>query len=201
MIQQVNLYTQELRPRKERLQAGTLAGLVVLALLAVAVAAGMVRHEAAELDERVDAMVAENLRLEQRITDLSAQVQARQPSPDIREALDRVTATLVRRERVLERVENLVLTGGGRFSPQMAALARQIPEDVWLTGIRLDARATRMVIEGRARSGALVPTYLEKLGDEPVFAGETFGAFRLTRPEQGAWIEFRVATERTGETN
>ncbi|MEE3117033.1 MAG: fimbrial assembly protein, partial [Pseudomonadota bacterium] len=82
MIQQVNLYTQELRPRKERLQAGTLAGLVVLALLAVAVAAGMVRHEAAELDERVDAMVAENLRLEQRITDLSAQVQARQPSPD-----------------------------------------------------------------------------------------------------------------------
>ena len=124
MIQQVNLYTQELRPQKERLQAGTLAGLVMLALLAVAVAAGMVRHEAAELDERVDAMVAENLRLEQRITDLSAQVQARQPSPDIREALDRVTATLVRRERVLERVENLVLTGGGRFSPQMAALAR-----------------------------------------------------------------------------
>lgn len=201
MMQQVNLYTQELRPRREQLQVGTLMTLVALVLVALIVTKAATHYQNGRLEAQVEALESQNRSLEQNIARLSETVRARQPAPEVQQALERVTATLMRRQRLLERVENLVLNNGGRFSPQMAALARQIPDDVWLTGIRLNGQQARVTIEGRARSGALVPAYLENLSDEPVFTGKTFGAFRLTRPESGRWIEFHVATERAGGGN
>lgn len=201
MTQQVNLYTQELRPRKQTLQAGALVTLVAVLVVALGVGSAFVRYQNSELEARVSALESQTQTLEQNVVELSERVSARQPAPEIQDALDRVTETLARRQKLLERVEGLILNDGGRFSPQMAALARQIPKDVWLTGIRLDAQPSLVTIEGRARSGALVPTYLENLGNEPVFTGQTFGAFRLTRPEEGRWIKFHVATERAGENN
>lgn len=201
MTQQVNLYTQELRPRKEVLQAGALVTLMAVLLVALGVVFAVIGYQNSELDARVSVLESQTQTLEQNVVQLSERVSARQPAPEIQDALDRVTETLARRQKLLERVEGLILNDGGRFSPQMAALARQIPKDVWLTGIRLDAQPSLVTIEGRARSGALVPAYLENLGNEPIFTGQTFGAFRLTRPEEGQWIEFHVATERAGENN
>jgi len=201
MTQQVNLYTQELRPRKEILQAGALVALVAVLAVALGIGSAVIRYQNSELEARVSALESQTQTLEQNVVQLSERVSARQPAPEIQDALDRVTETLARRQKLLERVEGLILNDGGRFSPQMAALARQIPKDVWLTGIRLDAQPSLVTIEGRARSGALVPTYLENLGNEPVFTGQTFGAFRLTPPEEGQGNEFHVATERARENN
>lgn len=201
MTQQVNLYTRELKPRKETLQAGALVALVAVMVVALGIGSAVIRYQNSELEARVSALESQTQTLEQNVVQLSESVSARQPAPEIQDALDRVTETLARRQKLFERVESLILNDGGRFSPQMAALARQIPKDVWLTGIRLDAQPSLVTIEGRARSGALVPTYLENLGNEPVFTGQTFGAFRLTQPEEGRWIEFHVATERAGENN
>ncbi|WP_324125909.1 PilN domain-containing protein [Marinobacter sp. F4218] len=201
MIQQVNLYVQELRPHKERMQAGMLMGLVGLLILVIGAAGAVVHYQNNRLTTQVNELELQNIGLEQDITRLSAEVSARQPAPEVREALEQVNDALLRRQRLLERVEGLVLHGGGRFSPQMAALARQIPDNVWLTGIRLNGQQSKVTIEGRARSSALVPAYLENLSDEPAFAGKTFGAFRLSRPESGRWIDFHVATERSGEAN
>ncbi|AOY88887.1 fimbrial assembly protein [Marinobacter salinus] len=199
MIQQVNLFTRELRPRKEIFKAGAAMGLVGLAFAGFAAAYGVVQYQNNHLEEHVTRLEQETRSLDQVVTQLSEAVSARQPAPEVQDALKRITDTLTRRQRLLERVESLVLDGGQSFSPRMAALARQIPEDVWLTALRLDAERGQVTIEGRARSGALVPAYLENLGDEPVFTGKTFGAFRLSRPDEGAWIDFHVATERSGE--
>ena len=201
MIQQVNLYTHEFRPRKEHWHAGTAIGLVLAVVLVVAIAATFVRYQHASLDAQVAQMEARNARLEQVVVELAETVGARQPDPALEGALDRVSETLARRQLLLAKVEGLVSNNNTPFSPQMAALARQIPENVWLTGIRLEAPTTQVVIEGRAGTGALVPLYLQKLGKEPAFAGRTFGAFKLSRPEAGQWVDFRVATERGGGGN
>ncbi|MBW0149328.1 PilN domain-containing protein [Marinobacter arenosus] len=201
MNQQVNLYVQELRPRKESVQAGTFLGLVAVLVIVLVVTGAVVGHQNSRLAEQVNDIERQNLGLEQDITRLSAVVSARQPAPEVVKTLEQVSETLLRRQRLLEQVEGLVLNDGGRFSPQMAALARQIPDNVWLTGIQLDGLQSRVTIEGRARSSALVPAYLENLSNEPAFAGKTFGAFRLSRPEDGRWIDFHVATERSGEAN
>lgn len=199
MILRVNLYTEELRPRRQKLQAGTALAIVGAGLLLVILAAGLVRYHNMDLDARVAGLEQQNRQLEQAVARLEGAVQGRQPDTDLQAQLADVTETLARRQRLLAKVESLVLSEDRRFSPGMAALARQIPEDVWLTGVTLAADADQVILEGRSRSGALVPLYLEKLGQEPAFAGKTFGAFRLSRVDEGPWIEFRVASQRTGE--
>ena len=199
MIQQVNLYTDELRPRKERLQAGMAVGVLVVGLVLVACVAGFLTYENSLMANKASRLDRQNQQLEQAVAELSAAVQARQPDAEVEEALDRVTQTLARRQRLLERVESLVLSEGRNFSPQLAALARQIPDNVWLTDVTLESGQDRVTIEGRSRDGALVPLYLENLGDEAAFAGRTFGAFRLSRSEQGRWIDFHVSSTREGE--
>jgi len=199
MIQQVNLYTDELRPRKEKLQAGTAISILVVGLVLVAFVAGFLTYQNSVMANKASRLDRQNQQLEQAVAELTAAVQARQPDSEVEEALARVTQTLARRQRLLEKVESLVLSDGRQFSPQMAALARQIPEDVWLTGVILESGADKVTIEGRSREGALVPLYLENLGEEAAFTGRTFGAFRLSRPEEGRWIDFHVSSKREGE--
>lgn len=199
LVQQVNLYTDELRPHRENLQAGMAVSLLVLALAVIVVAAGVARYQESRLQAETRGLQHQNERLQRSVEQLTKEVEARQPDPEVEAALGRVTATLARRQRLLDRVENLIATETTGFSSPLSALARQVPQGLWLTNIRLDASNGAVGLAGKAQSGRLVPVYLEKLGDESAFAGKTFGSFRLDREEDGRWIEFRVATDADGE--
>ena len=195
--QQINLYTDDLRPRKERLQAGGAVGLLGLALVILAGAAGFVRYQNAQLTDQIASRQHGVEQLEQTVEQLTQQAESRQPDPQVEAALGRVNDTLVRRQRLLTQVENLMSPDTTGFAAPLSALARQVPGGLWLTGIHLNARNGNVELSGRAQAGRLVPAYLEALGEEPAFQGKTFGAFRLERDEDGRWIEFRVATDQS----
>ncbi|MEH6356173.1 MAG: PilN domain-containing protein [Marinobacter sp.] len=199
ILQQVNLYIDELRPCREKLQAGAALSALALALVLVVVAAGVVRYQQFRLQAKVSALEQQSEQLQNSVEQLTNKVDARRPDPEIEVSLDRVTATLVRRQQLLGRVENLIATEATGFSVPLLALARQVPQGLWLTQIRLDALQGNVGLVGKAQSGQLVPMYLGKLGDEPAFAGKTFASFRLGREEGGRWIEFQVATDTDGE--
>lgn len=193
--QQVNLYTDDLRPRREKLQAGAALAMLALALFVIAVAAGVTRYQGSQLEAETVALQQQNEQLRGSVEQLTNEMEARQPDPEVEADLERVTATLARRQQLLDRVENLIATETTGFSESLSALARQVPDGLWLTNIRLDARHGDVGLAGRAQSARLVPVYLEQLGDEPAFSGKTFGSFRLDREEGGRWIEFQVATD------
>ncbi|MDY6816128.1 MAG: PilN domain-containing protein [Pseudomonadota bacterium] len=195
MIQQVNLYTSELRPRQQRLSAARALGITVVLALIIAGCGAWLSYEQRQLAQEVTGLEQQNARLNEAVASLSEAVERRQPDPELEAALQRISETLARRQRLLERVEGLVVSPGQVFSPQMAALARQIPENVWLTGIVMEARPQRIQIEGRSHTSAQVPLYLEQLGKAPAFTGRTFGVFRIDRPDEGNWVEFFVASE------
>lgn len=196
MIQQVNLYTDELRPRHEPLQAATALFVLALALVLIIIAAGYVRYE---LGARQDALAESKTglqALEARAGALTAEVESQRKDPALALALDEVAGRIAQRRRLLEEVERLVVTGEEGFSPYLSAMARQVPGDVWLTGFRINLALAEVGLTGRARSGSRVPLYLERLGDEAVFRGREFERFELERHESGQWIDFNVATRR-----
>ncbi len=205
MRQQVNLYTAELRPRKQHLNARSallLAALVVVVLLAFM---GFGQWQNQQLERRAIQAERQNGQLQQAVDSMAAQVEARKPDPELEKALERVTQTISRRQRLLERVDSLANNNHSGFSSRMAALARQIPEELWLTTITLESLPARLGLRGRTRAPERVPLYLEQLGQEPIFAGQTFRDFQLNRPDEngdnaGDWVEFRVATEPGGES-
>lgn len=193
--QYINLYTDELRPTREKLQAGTAMTILAVALVALVAAAGFVRYQNSQLAAQLASRHQQVDQLEQSVAQLTREAESRQPDPQVEAALDRVNQTLVRRQRLLSQVENLMSEDTAGFSAPLSALARQVPSGVWLTRIRLNAQNGDVGLNGRAQAGRLVPSYLEALGEEPAFQGKTFGAFRLERSEEGRWIEFRVATD------
>ena len=195
IIQQVNLYTDELRPRREKWLAGAALSALALVLVLVVVAAGVVRYQQFRLQATVSVLKQQNGQLQKSLKQLIGKVVARQPDSEIEASFDRVTVTMVRRRQLLGRLENVIPTEVTGFSVPLLALARQVPQGLWLTQIRLDALQGDVGLAGKAQSGQLVPMYLGKLGDEPAFAGKTFASFRLSREEDGRWIEFQVATD------
>lgn len=202
MRQQVNLYTAELRPRQQRLTARSGTGLVVILLVAVVALAGYSQWQARQLAARVNSMEQHNARLQDSVARLTERLDARQPDPELEAALERVTETLSRRQRLLDRVETLANDNHSGFSGRLAALGRQAPQDLWLTSVSLESAPPSLSLQGRTYSAELVPGYLQRLGNEPVFAGETFRAFRLNRPEDeepsAEWIGFHLSTTPSG---
>jgi MSHA biogenesis protein MshI len=195
--QPINLYAADLRPSREKLQAGAAVAFLGLALAILVVAAGFVRYQNAELTDQVAAQRQQVQSLQQMVEKLTREAESRQPDPQVEAALARINEMLVRRQRLLAQVESLMSEDTTGFSAPLSALARQVPDGVWLTRILLNAQNGNVGLSGRAQAGRLVPAYLEALGGEPAFQGKTFGAFRLERSDQGRWIEFRVATDKS----
>ncbi|MFC4258408.1 PilN domain-containing protein [Marinobacter lacisalsi] len=197
MIQQVNLYKPEFRPSQQHMTAARVAMLAVVLLVLVLVAGGWFHYRAAGLEQSLQAERAGNEQIQQSIERMSSDIEGRRPDPQLELAVARVTDTLSRRQRLLERVERLANNRSDGFAAPMAALARQVPQDLWLTGLTL--QQDQVSLQGRTRTGSLVPVYLERLGEEPAFTGQVFGRFELTRSDDHPWIEFRVATRRDQE--
>lgn len=196
MMQQVNLYADELRPRHEPLQASTALLAVVVALALVIVSAGYVRYELNTRQSSLAQLKTELQVVEVEVGALTSEVESQRVDPDLTLALDEVAGRVERRRRLLKEVERLVVTGEDGFSPYLAAMARQVPAGVWLTAFRINLDQAEVGLTGRASSGNRVPLYLERLGSEPVFRGREFERFDLERHESGQWIDFNVATQR-----
>ncbi|PPK51823.1 PilN domain-containing protein [Marinobacter persicus] len=203
MRQTVNLYTAELRPRKQHLNARSALVLVAVVVVALVGAMAFGQWQNQQLQQRAERIERQNSQLQQAIDRMAKEVEARKPDPELEKALARITDTISRRQRLLERVDSLASNNDSGFASRMAALARQVPSQLWLTAIRLESSPPRLGLEGRTRVPERVPLYLEQLGSEAVFAGQTFRDFLLTRPDDedasGEWVAFRVATHPSKE--
>ncbi|HET8848633.1 MAG TPA: PilN domain-containing protein [Marinobacter sp.] len=202
MIQRINLYTRDLRPRSQRLTGPGAIGAIGLAALLPLAVSGFMHWQNQQLDQQVAQVSARNIQLEATVLTLTEQLAQHQPDPALEAALKRIADTISRRERLLERVDDLTTVESPGFSPQLAALARQVPDKLWLTRVSLSGPQQTILLEGKALAAEQVPVYLARLGDEPVFAGQTFADFQLQRPDSEPdgpqhdpqVIKFRVAT-------
>lgn len=198
MIQRVNLYTDELRPRREPVTATTLVWSAVAVLMVVVTAAVFARLDAADSAEQLHAVNVRVAELEQTAQRLTAELEAQQLDPTLESAVADINQAINQRQRLLEEVARLVDYQDAGFSPYMAALARRIPDQLWLTGFQIDLLQNQLRLAGRTRTGGQVPVYLERLGQEPVFSGRRFEQLSLKRDDSGNWIEFLVGSIRDG---
>lgn len=167
MRQRVNLYTRELRPSRQRLTAGSVLTSLVLVALLPLLAAGYVHWQIAALDQQMAAVSARNAQMSSAVTRLTEQLESRQPDTVLESALQRVNDTIARRERLLERVDGLTQAQSAGFSARLEALARQVPDQLWLTRIVLSGPQGELALEGRALKSGQVPVYLAISGLRP----------------------------------
>ncbi len=183
-MQYINLLP---RQRAAPRDAISLRNVVLAALLAAgaSVALGVVlAPQSGTLKQKAAA-------LHKSIASLSAPVQGVQVAVDA--ALARqVAEARARAQLASETAEYMRALEGprsGAFSNYFEALSRQTTAGVWLTGLFADWVTDRVTIEARAVSPELVPTYLKRLDQEPLFKGRHFSSLAVRErelPREGA---------------
>lgn len=195
MKQQVNLYTPELRPRREWLTLNQLVLAGGLALLLMALISGTQRWSLNQEQQQLIEQRSELEALRLRVEEQEAALQARGIKPGLQESVAQLERQLRQRRDLVSRTEQLAVSAEKGFSPYLRSLARQSDSELWLTRIRINLGAGELRLQGRTKSGDQVPRYMNRLKQEPLFSGRRFADFSLQRETENGALTFRLATD------
>ncbi|WP_097462372.1 PilN domain-containing protein [Mangrovitalea sediminis] len=195
MRQEVNLYTAELRPRKEPLVFRQLAWSAT-ALVAMFVIAGFWlwhRHHAllaeqAALQASVSALQADDDRLAKAVGEMHI-------DPVLSQSVVALKNDIDQRLRLLSQIHTLSGAGQMGFSPYLTALARQSASDLWLREVVLNGSTGDVTLSGRTTKPEAVPDYLERLRQEAAFKGKSFAEFDMQRDDKKPILDFVLSTQ------
>lgn len=201
MSQQINLYNPILLQQKKIFSARAMAQALVVLVLGILAFYGYARYQVTSLqsasnfsDKRLENAQARFGRLSQQF---SPQVKSAALDQQISQ-VETDLKTLTQTQAALK--QSGALESGG-FTPYFQAMARQIVDGLWLTGITV--ASSDMRISGRALKPELVPIYIRRLGAEPAMHGRQFSTLEMrqppnTEPQEGkpsvapAFIEFNL---------
>jgi len=193
MKQDINLYQQRFRPRRQWLSARSLMlFLVVLALLLAAAGFQLYRQRDAALaragllKQEQQAVQQDLARLQQKLEALLADDQwAKQEAGLQRQLRDH--------RLIIESIAGQRFGGGEGFSQPLSALSGLRVDSLWLERILLSEQDVEL--HGAALGASAVPDYFEQLKAQRVFADRAFERFEIRRSPKYDWkLEFTIAS-------
>lgn len=179
MSQQINLYEDRLRPRRELATWRNVSGAALAVLVLTVGAAVWTGLDASRKAEAAAAAQKQLADEQQRLAELAKAMGERKVSPAVAAELENSRAAVGLREEILSVLETRPLAVEGRFSAAMAAFARQAQPDLWLTGFDISAGGDEIEVRGRMLDSAKLPAYVQALGREPAFQGRRFAALEM----------------------
>lgn len=177
MSQQINLLLPALRPRFDWLAlpvvaAAALAGLVLISLLAII---GVT--QAASLKSREAEIRGQLAAVQQQVQSLARSLAERKGDSGLDGRIEAARLALTQRQEVLAVIERGDVTRGSAYSGLLQGFSRQTVDGVWLFGFAFADK--EIEIRGRLLDPALLPAYINRLNDEPAFAGRRFAALDM----------------------
>jgi MSHA biogenesis protein MshI len=202
VIQQINLYKPEFRPKtlflsfRHMLLGGSLV-MVVCALLS-----GYLANRVQELNVLLVSAQAGEARMNQQIVELEKRLNQKSRDTSLQKRNDRLKETLSRGRELLSVVSSQDADWNDNVSMAdvLAGLARQTRQGIWLKEIQIGAQA-QLMIHGIARSPEQVPAYLKQLGQESIFRGMRFDDLHLTLVKETQALDFTLASEPVDEAD
>lgn len=183
MSQQINLFDVELNPQRSLLNA---KNLLWCSVLLAALSGGLHFYLAyfSALAER--SLEASSVQLKTMTTEMTALRNAQVPKMKnavLEAEFNELTAALVRRQQIAAILQATDFGNTAGYSAYFSAFARQIPVNVWLTGMQIEGAGHDLQIQGRTLQAELLPTFVAQLKREKIMQGMTFAALQLERPK------------------
>ena len=109
---------------------------------------------------------------------------AASPNKQVDEQLEKQINSLITKRdhkiHVLSLLSKQKLGNGQGFSQYFTSLSNQWIENIWLTNISITGNADQLSLIGKTNNPVYVPLLLQKLTEEPIFAGKTFQSFSIS---------------------
>ena len=183
-MQQINLYTQDLRPKKLILPLAHIVAVVAVILFIQIVFTAYSQYQVAAIEAKLPSMQASVDQLQQQTVEKEAKLNAMRKDPSLVALNQRLTKRLMARRQLISMLDSLSVANQLPFSNLMRGLARHQVDFLWLTQIQFADGGHKVGLKGKTLQAESVPHYLQMLRGETLFLGRTFDLFQLASDEE-----------------
>lgn len=200
-MQQINLYRDEFRERRDFTDSRHLALAFVLVIVVLGLVSAGLAWRAGVAEQRAAALASERDGLQGELASLRARVQARADNAgDDGAAVARLRRELAAKRRLLEHLETRGAGTGPAFSAYLEGLARSTVESLWLERLELRDGGRRIRLAGHALAPEKVPALLDRLAAVEPFRGHSFRTLHIDRASgEDRRLAFVLASDREEE--
>lgn len=190
----VNLYTQEFRPKQERLSLNHALAISLASLVLMLVLIFSARQDIATVRTQVRVAEQQLNQLENEMQTLTAKVAQHVQNPALAQQLALLDSRLQYRHAVLSQLASLALVQSSGFSILLSDLARLRDKDIRLSQIKLAGET--MTLVGIARNHAAIPRWIRRFEKGTSLEGREFNKLHIDRNSDDV-IAFTLTTNTT----
>lgn len=180
MNQQINLYQPIFRKQQIVFSAQTILWLAIGFLVLLLFWSFLVSQRVARLEAEYDRQVSAEQRAIGQLGDLQRTMPASEPSPALVQHVEQLELQRANLHESIDALDRQLPAAEIRLGDRLDAIARQVPEGLWLTRLELGDSGEHFKVHGRALAARLVPAYLDALSDEPLLAGMGLRRIQVT---------------------
>jgi len=193
IVQQINLYQERFKEKKLWISATQSVAALLLVIVIAAAWSYLLQSELKQAEQRNQLVKADRDRMTAELAAVNAEFAKLLEDNRIDLKIETTARQISARKRVLNFVEANRFGSGDGFSSYLVALSNLQVDNIWLNQIRFGENFVQ--IKGSALNAAEVPVYFDSFSDEPIFQGNRFDLFRLSRANNSDWkVDFEIAT-------
>lgn len=181
MKHSINLYLDELKPKREPLGLALLLASWGGAVLMVLLWQLWLASEASATGQRQQLANTQVAQLRQQVELMTLQLQQRQPSVQLTAQQQQLQAEVAVKTRLRSRLKDSEVLKRRNFSQLMQELSDNHHQDLWLKQISLDRET--LVLSGYAKRSEAVPSWVQQLQQISRDGRYQFSALELSRDE------------------
>ncbi|MBE0627188.1 MAG: MSHA biogenesis protein MshI [Burkholderiales bacterium] len=181
MSQQINLFNPIFLKQKKTFSAVNMLDALAVLLVGVALFYGYASIETLNLDRQSVETARQYHQSQARLAEASARYARKKLDTGLETEVNRLQAQLNARKAALDELGTGMLASGASYAEYLRALARQSLAGVWLTRFSVGTGGADMEIVGRALQPGLVPSYIQRLVQEPAMHGRSFDSLNMAQ--------------------
>lgn len=194
-MQQINLYTQDLRPKKTVLPLSQIVAITAVLLVILVASTVYYRGQVTALEAKIVPGQQQVDQLQQQVANIEVKLQATQQDASLVEHNALLNKRVIARKQLISMLDSVVMANRYPFSNLLTGLAQHRVDRLWLTRIQFSEGGRSVGLRGKTLQAEAVPHYLQMLRGESLFLGRTFNLFQLTSDEENdAILHFTLSS-------
>ena len=201
-LQQVNLYSDDLKAQKVNYSAAVVLKLNVVILIALSLVTGFLTYQSQQKQVLLTTQQEKQQQATNELKLVQAELSNLQKDATLRNIVEKKSQELSNKQKVLGILSKDEFGNTIGFIEHISGLARQRIDGLWLTNIRIASGGTDIALDGSTSKPTLLPKYLQKLSAEKVFSGTEFQSLVMSRQEkQKKWLSFSLKNKNITEVS
>lgn len=196
-MQQINLYQDALRKKRNPFAAAKLVqyAIAAVAVLVVISVVQAWQHYAAKTE--IAELKNQQQQLLAQVQTISNELSAISDDSLLKASISKKEQELTNKQNVLQALSGKQFGNAKGFADHLLGLSRQHIDGVWLTGLHIHSGGTRLNLSGNTHAPENVPRYLQNLAQEPGFRGLEFKTFLMERKDKSSLVRFDIRSKQT----